>query len=908
MAEVKRQLAAIMFTDIVGYTKLMGENEEKAFQLLQQNRSLHKPIIEKHHGNLIKEIGDGLLVSFFSALDAVQCAKELQNLIIDDPDHNLKIGIHLGDVTFSDNDVFGDGVNVASRMEALGKSGSILISEAVYSNIKNKVEIETVFIGEADLKNVEAPVKVYHVLTNDPLSSDFSTIKINRTATELQEVKATPISDTPGYSVFVQQLRRPHIALIVIIGILLIAAAVYFPVQRLLRVQEAVRQIQDIENLVKEAQYFNAYQLAVEIEKFLEDDSMFVRLMPIISDKINIISEPEGARIYLHRFDPETFGQKTENEFIGVTPVTDLRIARSDYRVSVEKEGFVAVNRIASSTLNRNEVTFGVSPDIHLEVKLHRINEIPEDMVLVEGGDYSLVSSQAPTKNEVKLEDYFIDKYEVSNRRFKEFIVAGGYLEIKYWKYPFIKDGIEISWEEGVKEFVDRTGLRGPRNWSNQQFSEGKSNYPVTGINWYEAAAYAEFAGKRLPTVHEWEKAARNGNFTHFMGSVMPWGLIYNTKSSDGRSNFNSKSTTPIGLYEFGISSFGCSDMAGNVKEWCINETNDGFIATGGSWEEPVYMFYYFAALPGFFNSQTIGFRCVKMSTEGTFDQSSTRIDKEALVPSYIPVDNATFESYLSHYQYDKKQLDVHIEEVVETEDWIREKVTFAGIDNDRIIAYLYLPKRAAKPFQCLSLMPGYDIFLGRTTPEYVEWFLAPHIKAGRAVWGVVQKGATERPFGEEPVIPTISSVRFRDRIIYWSTEFSIGLDYLATRDDIDMDKIGHIGFSMGSSWVGIMHTAVEHRYRSIVFVGAGILTPFASALPEANQVNFALHIQPPKLVLQGKYDEVIVYNTMTKPFYDLLTQPKRLELVDEGHMPSLEVRVPIINNWLDKTLGPVQY
>ncbi len=903
-----RRLAAIMFTDIVGYTSLMGSNEDKAFQLLQQNRSLHLRIIEKHNGTLHKEMGDGLLFSFSSALHAVQCAIELQNLIKDEPDHNLKIGIHLGDVTFMDNDVFGDGVNIASRLESLGSSGSILISQSVYSNIKNKEEIRTVFIGEADLKNVDTPLNVYHVLTNDPLTTDLSAIKINRTAAQLKASKAPPTYDTSGYSVLTRQFRRPHIGLLVFIGIILVAGVVYFPIQRLFKVQQTVTQIRDIENFAQAGQYFDAYQLALKVEKLLDDDTTLLRLMPIISDKINIISEPAGARFSLSRFNPATIGQKSEIEYIGVTPVTDLSIARSDYKVSIEKEGFVTAERMASSALNRNEVTFGVSPDIHLEVKLQRVNEAPENMVLVEGGDYRLVSSDAPTRNEVKLSDYFIDKFEVSNKKFKEFIVAGGYSDIKFWKFPFIKDGIEISWEEGVKNFVDQTGLPGPRNWSIQQFQEGKSNYPVTEINWYEAAAYAEFKDKRLPTIYEWEKAARNGNFTHFTGRIMPWGLLNNSRPSEGRSNVSGKGTTPVGSYEFGISSFGCHDMAGNVKEWCLNETVDGFLTTGGSWEEPDYMFSEFGTLPGFYSSQTVGFRCVKMSTDGTFDQSGTWLDITTLIPSYTPVDNATFEGFLSHYKYDRKQLDVQIEEVVETEDWIREKVTFAGIDNDRIIAYLFLPKRATKPFQCLSFMPGYDIFLGRTTPEYIEWFLAPHIKAGRAVWGVVPKGAVERPFKQEPIVPSRTSVSYRDRIIYWSTEFSIGLDYLATREDIDMDRISHIGFSMGSSWVGIMHTAVERRYRSIVFVGAGIIPWLVSVLPEVNQVNFAPRIEAPKLVLQGKYDEVIVYSTMTKPFYDMLPQPKRLALVDGGHMPPLELRVPIINNWLDETLGPVKY
>ncbi|MEE9464169.1 MAG: adenylate/guanylate cyclase domain-containing protein [Candidatus Neomarinimicrobiota bacterium] len=114
-----RKLAAIMFTDIVGYTALMGEDEAKALQLLQKNRGLLKPIIEQFHGEWLKEIGDGTLSSFNSAVEAVNCALAIQHVLKDDPDLKLRIGIHVGDVVFEEGDVFGDGVNIASRIEPL---------------------------------------------------------------------------------------------------------------------------------------------------------------------------------------------------------------------------------------------------------------------------------------------------------------------------------------------------------------------------------------------------------------------------------------------------------------------------------------------------------------------------------------------------------------------------------------------------------------------------------------------------------------------------------------------------------------------------------------------------------------------------------------------------------------------
>ncbi len=158
-----RKLAAIMFTDIVGFTALMGEDESKALQLLQKNRELLKPIIRQFHGEWLKEMGDGTLSSFNSAVDAVNCALVIQHVLKDDPDLKLRIGIHVGDLVFEGGDVFGDGVNVASRIEPLAEPGCVCVSERVYEDIKNKPGIEATSLGEKKLKGVDHPVKVFAV-------------------------------------------------------------------------------------------------------------------------------------------------------------------------------------------------------------------------------------------------------------------------------------------------------------------------------------------------------------------------------------------------------------------------------------------------------------------------------------------------------------------------------------------------------------------------------------------------------------------------------------------------------------------------------------------------------------------------------------------------------------------------
>lgn len=172
-ASAKRKLTAIMFTDIVGYTAMMSKDERKTLQTLEKSRQITKPLIEKYNGEWLKEMGDGALSIFQSPVDAVNCAIEIQAALKDDVVLNLRIGIHIGDVIFENNDVFGDGVNVASRIEPLASSGGICISERVYDDIRNKPDINAVFIGEKELKNVDRPIKVY-ALTGEGISPPAS--------------------------------------------------------------------------------------------------------------------------------------------------------------------------------------------------------------------------------------------------------------------------------------------------------------------------------------------------------------------------------------------------------------------------------------------------------------------------------------------------------------------------------------------------------------------------------------------------------------------------------------------------------------------------------------------------------------------------------------------------------------
>jgi len=169
MAE-ERRLAAIMFTDLVGYTALTQKNESAALSLLQRHAELLRPIFAKYGGREVKMIGDSFLVEFSSALSASLCAVDVQKTLYEHNVSNpsikieLRIGIHVGDVVYRGADVFGDAVNIASRIEPLASPGSICISQQVYDQVWNKIECPLAGLGKRELKNVEVPMEVYRIV------------------------------------------------------------------------------------------------------------------------------------------------------------------------------------------------------------------------------------------------------------------------------------------------------------------------------------------------------------------------------------------------------------------------------------------------------------------------------------------------------------------------------------------------------------------------------------------------------------------------------------------------------------------------------------------------------------------------------------------------------------------------
>ena len=173
-ARVERRLAAILAADVAGYSRLMGVDEEGTLAALKEDRSkVFDPKIAEHRGRIVKTTGDGALVEFASAVDAVRCAMEIQRVIADrngaipeDRRIEFRIGINVGDIIIDEGDIYGDGVNIAARLEPLAEPGAICLSDNAYQQVKGKLALEVTDMGERQLKNIAQPVRAYSIRVN----------------------------------------------------------------------------------------------------------------------------------------------------------------------------------------------------------------------------------------------------------------------------------------------------------------------------------------------------------------------------------------------------------------------------------------------------------------------------------------------------------------------------------------------------------------------------------------------------------------------------------------------------------------------------------------------------------------------------------------------------------------------
>ncbi|MBV9085244.1 MAG: protein kinase, partial [Acidobacteriaceae bacterium] len=630
----------------------------------------------------------------------------------------------------------------------------------------------------------------------------------------------------------------------------------------------------EIARLARQEKYFAAVKLAQQAQRYIPENRELATEWSEISREVSIDTKPTGAEVALKEYSTPD----AEWTVVGRSPMPKVRVPLGLLRWRVSKPGYSTIYQAWTSTHEGGKFL----------VKLQTQGAVPDGMVQVPAGPIGFTIAYLGAVGGFDSAPYFIDKYEVTNRHFKEFVDRGGYARPEYWKQPFIKDGRVLSRAEAMAYFHDATGRPGPAEWEVGHYREGQDDFPVGGLSWYEAAAYAEFAGKSLPTISHWYRAADPNTALY----VIPL------------SNFSRTGPARVGRYQ-GISAQGAYDLAGNAREWCWNDAGRGLrYILGGAWNGPSYSFYQPDARSPWDRGPGNGFRCVKYTAPLPAAAVTAQQPQFRDFSKEKPVSDQIFAVFRSAYAYDQTPSNGAIEAVDESfTSWRMQKVSYNG-PRGRITAFLFLPRDRKPPFQTVIYFPS-AAALTYTSSDRLEgrarWeFLPP---AGRAVLYPIYMDTFERHRSGTP-----TDVERRERMIEWSKEVRRSVDYLDTRTDIDHSRIAYMGASMGAAYAPIL-AAFEGRFRAIILQDAGFF--FRHPAPDIDQINFAPRLKAPTLMVSGRYDFTFPYETSQLPMFRLLGAPpgqKRHAVFNTAHDVSI-MRNELIRevlDWLDRYLGRV--
>ena len=640
------------------------------------------------------------------------------------------------------------------------------------------------------------------------------------------------------------------------------------------RIDRARNQFPEIRELIDVGLVVAAYRQAFEIRADLpEDDPEFGELWEELTRPLTLETDPPGALVTVRDWnDPGG-----EWLVLGETPLEDARVPRGAVRWKFELPGYMTRQMV-----NR----FSISD----RVKLRLFDPIPncEGMVVVRR-TYGVIKNTGY----LPVEDGFLmDRYEVTNRQFQDFVDAGGYDNPGYWKHEFVNsDGEVIAHEDAMTTFVDRTGEHGPSTWSHGRFAPGTEDYPVHGVSWYEAAAYAEFAGKSLPTVHHWYAATYAPLSAKY---VLP------------HSNF-SDGPAPVGSHD-GIGVYNIYDLAGNVAEWCYNESSAGpgiRCLRGGAWNDPDYMYIAQDLGHAMDRLPRHGFRCVAHRADHPPSEESLEpVSQRAPTFDKPPVSDEVMNVILSRFDVSPEQS--LNDRVISTEDHGSYRHDTVQIDaaygQERFNVHLYFPKNAKPPYETVVWIPGSgafssNTFEGRRDQSEVR-FQDELLASGRAVCLPVCQGM----YGRKP-----GNTSRLDAHIQGVRDVRRAVDYLWSKpDQFDRQRLIYGGFSFGAS-SGPIFCVAEKRIAVAVLINGGY-TSWGRQYPEMDAYNFTGRMRIPVLMINGRFDAIFPVREAQEPFFKDLGSPeedKELIHFDGGHGIPGKAAVEKMDRWLKSKLPP---
>jgi formylglycine-generating enzyme required for sulfatase activity/dienelactone hydrolase len=627
--------------------------------------------------------------------------------------------------------------------------------------------------------------------------------------------------------------------------------------------------------LVEAKKMLPAMAVLERAETILPGDAELKQIATDTTRMVSIASEPAGAEVEVQDY----LNPGGEWRKLGTTPLNDVRIPKGYFRWKVSKAGV-------------GEMMEALSSGDDLDFPLGEMAKSPVGMVYSPGGTMETYEGFLGWLGPYTLPQYYVDRFEVSNREYQKFVDGGGYTKRQFWPAVMTEDGHAVSWDDAMQRFRDTSGRAGPATWEGGHYPEGQADFPVSGVSWYEATAYAASLGKSLPVVAQRFQIAPQDVERYVVAE----------------SNISGSGLAKVGAFQ-GLGPFGTYDMAGNVREWTENAgDNDLRLILGGSWQSPLYMYTSPEALSPFDRSATNGFRCVLNSKPMPAATVGNQHRLSRDFAAYKPVNDEVFNAYKLLYAYPEIPLNAKDEGVVkDTVDWTESKITFdAAYNGERMAAYLFLPKHVKGPFQTVLFFPSARVDdLTDSTDLGDKKFFNYILQSGRAVVYPIYEDTYERrargitPGGGQRAELTAD----------WYKDAARTLDYLATRKDIDSGKLAYLGVSMGAADGVILSTLLQDRLKTTILLDGGYF--MAQPPPGGDQADFAPRMKKPVLMVNGRYDYTFPVQSAQDPLFKMLGTPdaeKEHVLLDTPHdvTEDREHLKKAVLDWLDKYMGRV--
>jgi len=716
---------------------------------------------------------------------------------------------------------------------------------------------------------------ITHSLEKEPANRYGSAAEIVRDASELLTRLSAEslVLETPA-----KRTSRGMVVIVAIVVVAIVSTAAwlfYRSSRQHWAREEAIPQIVQLRDSNKS---LAAFLLLEQARKYLPADPQLKQIAEESTMLVSIDSTPAGATVAIQDY----LSPNEPWHSLGSTPLKDVRIPQGYFRWKVSAAG--------------SEMVVAPETQDSMEFSLDAAKNAPSGMVYASGGAWRGYVGFIGWVGPYNLPPYYVDQYEVTNREYQKFVDSGGYENGQYWPEQFGKDGRTISRQEALALFRDTTDRPGPATWIAGHYPNGKADFPVTGVSWFEASAYAAFAGKQLPVLSQWYQSAP------------PDVAAYTVQAS----NISASALAPAGAYK-GLGPYGTYDTVGNAREWVANPVvGDLRFILGGSWKSPAYLSNDPEALSPFDRSDANGFRCVRNISPLPEGAAETVKPIERDFSRFKPVSDDVFHAYELLYAYPKLPLNAKVEGVVEeTDDWREEKVTFdAAYNGERMAAYLFLPKKVQPPYQTVLFFPSArvlflppDSYNGRGLGDIK--FFDYIVQSGRAVMYPIYEDTYERrnqhslPGGSARIEMTTD----------WYKDAARSLDYLATRPDIDSSKLAYLGVSMGSANGVIFGTLLQDRLKTAILLDGGYF--LAPPPPGGDQADFAPRMKIPVLMVNGRYDFTFSVDKAQNPLFAMLGTPEadKLHVVLDTPHDVTEQRSQLVKavlDWLDHYLGRV--